>query len=434
LETEKSIYIPDTHLPRIVIIGGGFAGMMLAKKLKNKEMQVVMLDRYNFHTFQPLLYQVATAGLDPSAIAEPLRKIFEGKKNFYFRLCSVVKINPEKNCIETTIGDLRYDYLVIANGAKTNYFGNKNIEENVFPLKQLPQALDLRNQILQNMEKALLVKDRDEQQSLIDFVVVGGGPTGVEVAGALAELKLQVLPNDHPELDFRQMDIHLIEGSPRVLNGMSDAAGEKALKYLKDFGVNIWLNTFVKDYDGKEVLLSNGKKIISRTVIWAAGVTGNLIEGLPQDCIARGNRIKTDEYNRVVGFENIFAIGDIAAMSVEKYPNGHPQVAPVAMQQGELLAENITRIITGKKDKLKPFVYRDKGSMATIGRNRAVVDLSFIKFQGFFGWFVWLFVHLMSIVGFRNRLMTLMSWVWNYFTYDRATRLIMKAFNKSERE
>lgn len=429
---ESSISIPELNRPRVVIIGGGFGGIELAKNLIHKDIQVVMFDRYNYHTFQPLLYQVATAGLDPSAIAGPLRKIFEGKENFFFRLGRVKNINPEKNTIETSIGELSYDFLVIACGTKTNYFGNATLAKLVFPMKQLPEALDLRTHILQNIEKALLVKDRDEQQSLIDFVVVGGGPTGVEVAGALGELKLHVLPNDHPELDFRQMDIHLIEGAGRLLNGMSEKASEKAYDYLKDFDVNVWLNTTVKDYDGREVTLSNGKKILSRTVVWAAGVTGSLIDGLSPDCIVRGNRLKVDQTNKVVGYENIFAIGDIASMISEETPNGHPQVAPVAMQQGQLLAKNLRNLILKRKKEFKTFKYHDKGSMATIGRNRAVVDLPFIKFQGFFAWFVWLFVHLMSIVGFRNRIMILLSWIWNYFTYDRATRLILKPFSKGK--
>lgn len=422
-----AMHIPDLHIPRVVIIGGGFAGLNLAKKLLGKGLQIVMLDRYNYHTFQPLLYQVATAGLEPGSIAGPLRKLFKEEENFFFRLALVRKIIPESNTIETSIGNLTYDYLVIATGAKTNYFGNEKIANFVFPMKQLPQALDLRSHILQNFEKATLVKDYDEKQSLMDFIIVGGGPTGVELAGALGELKLHVLPFDYPELDFRQMDIHLIDGNNRLLGGMSEVASKKALKYLEKFSVNVWLNTTVTDYDGREVTLSNGKKLISRTVIWAAGITGNLIEGIPKEAITRGNRILTNEYNQVVGFENIFAIGDIAFVKSEKYPNGHPQVAQVAIQQGKTLAKNLVSMIK-KKGKMKPFKYKDLGSMATIGRNRAVVDLPKWKFQGTFAWFVWLFVHLIAIAGFRNKIMILLSWFWNYFTYDRATRLIIRPF------
>lgn len=422
-----AMHIPELNIPRVVIIGGGFAGLNLAKRLLGKGVQIVMLDRYNYHTFQPLLYQVATAGLEPDSIAGPLRKLFKEEDNFFFRLALVQKIIPESNTIETSIGNLTYDYLVIATGAKTNYFGNEKIANLVFPMKQLPQALDLRSHILQNFEKATLVKDYDEKQSLMDFVIVGGGPTGVELAGALGELKLHVLPLDYPELDFRQMDIHLIDGNDRLLKGMSEVASKKAFKYLERFSVNVWLNTTVTDYDGREVTLSNGKKIITRTVIWAAGIIGNLIEGIPKEAITRGNRILTNEYNQVIGFENIFAIGDIAFTKSEKYPNGHPQVAQVAIQQGKILAKNLVSMIK-KKGKMKPFEYKDLGSMATVGRNRAVVDLPKWKFQGMFAWFVWLFVHLIAIVGFRNKIIILLNWFWNYFTYDRATRLIIRPF------
>ncbi len=426
--------IPETPLPRLVIIGGGFGGMQLAKLIAPKNLfQIVMFDRYNYHTFQPLLYQVATAALESGAIAGPLRKIFENQKNFYFRLAKVTRIDPDKRLIETAIGELHFDYLVIACGAKTNYFGRIEYEKLVFPLKQLPHAVDLRSHILQNFEKALMATDVIEQQALMDFVVVGGGPTGVEVAGALAELRKSVLPNDFPELDFRQMDIHLIEGSPRLLNGMSPQSGEKAAKYLRQFGVDVWLGTTVTDYDGKTVTLSNGKKINSRTVIWAAGVMGNLIDGFPKELITKGNRLKTDPYNRVEGYENIFAIGDIACQThEEKYPNGHPMVAPVAIQQGALLAKNLKRMLN--KQPLKPFKYFDKGSMATIGRNKAVVDLSGgkIRFGGFFAWFLWLILHLLYIIGFNNKISVLSSWIWNYFTYDRHTRLIIRPFSKDK--
>lgn len=424
---QTTMSIPETHLPRVVIIGGGFAGIELIKKLSGKPVQIVLFDRNNYHTFQPLLYQVATAGLEPDSIAGPLRKLFKNVPNFHFRYGLVTAIHPERNTIATSIGEVRYDYLVIANGTKTNYFGNQKLAQLVFPMKQLYQALDLRSHLLQNFERALLVKDIDEQQSLMDVVIVGGGPTGVEIAGALGELKLHVLPKDYPELDFRQMDIHLVENSDRLLAAMSKQASEKAYKYLTErFKVNVWLNTRLVDYDGREVTLSNGRKILSRTVVWAAGVTGNLIDGLPQEVITRNNRILVNEFNQVKGFDNIFAVGDIACMVSEEYPNGHPQLAPVAMQQGRLLGENLMRLL--HKKTLKPFRYFDKGNMATVGRNRAVVDLPGIRFQGLFAWFVWLLVHLLYIIGFRNKLVVLMNWIWNYFTYDRATRLIVRPF------
>ncbi len=430
---ETTMSIPETQLPRVVIIGGGFAGIEIIKKLAGKPVQTVLFDRHNYHTFQPLLYQVATAGLEPDSIAGPLRKLFKETPNFHFRYGLVTEIYPERNAIATSIGELRYDYLIIANGTKTNYFGNQKLAQLVFPIKQLHQALDLRSQLLQNLERALLVKNIDEQQSLMDIVIVGGGPTGVEVAGALGELKLHVLPKDYPELDFRQMDIHLIESGERLLGTMSEKSSKKAYKYLTErFQVHVWLNTRLEDYDGKEVTLSNGRKILSRTVVWAAGVTGNLIDGLPKEVITRGNRIIVNEFNQVKGFANIFAVGDISAIITEETPNGHPQLAPVAMQQGRLLGDNLLRMLDKKP--MKPFKYFDKGSMATVGRNRAVVEMPGFQFQGLFAWFVWLFVHLLYIIGFRSKLVVLMNWMWNYFTYDRATRLIVRPFVKEKME
>ncbi len=423
----EELHIPAANKPRIVIIGGGFAGLELSKKLRSIDAQIVVIDRYNFHTFQPLLYQVATAGLDADAIAGPLRKVLKSgtsKSDFYFRVATVTQIHHEENRLETSLGFLRYDYLVIANGSKTNFFGNKTIEANSFPLKQLPQALAIRNHLLKNFEKAQLAQTIEEQHSLMNVVIVGGGPTGVEVAGALGELKLHVLPKDYPELDFRRMQIHLVEASPRLLNGMTDKAGQKAEEYLKEFTVQIWKEVSVKEFDGSNVQLSNGMTLPSTTLVWAAGVTGNLIKGLPAEAILQGNRIIVDEFNRVKGINNIFALGDIAAMVSEEYPKGFPMLAPVAMQQGRALGDNLKRMLN-KKD-MKPFKYFDKGSMATVGRNRAVVDLpNKMSFQGFFAWFVWLFVHLMFIIGFKNRFIILTSWIWNYFTYDRSNRLII---------
>ncbi|MDN5216540.1 NAD(P)/FAD-dependent oxidoreductase [Fulvivirgaceae bacterium BMA12] len=420
-----SIHIPSSTKKRVVIIGGGFGGIRLAKGLKNKGFQVVMLDRHNYHTFQPLLYQVATAGLEPDSIAGPLRKLLKHYKDFYFRMALVNRIVPEENMIDTTIGQLKYDYLVIAAGSKTNYFGQEKNFEKAFPLKQIPQALDLRSQILQNFEKAIMTHDKEERQSLMNFVIVGGGPTGVEVAGALGELKMHVLPNDYKELDFEKMSIYLIEAMPRLLNGMSDSAGEKSYDFLKRFNVTTKLGTMVKAFDGKSVQLDDGMVIPSQTLIWAAGVTGNLIDGLPDKVIANG-RIMVDEFSKVNGYDNVFAIGDIAMQQTESYPKGHPMLAQVAMQQGSLLAKNLLRI---NKDKaLIPFNYSDKGSMATIGRNKAVVDLKSVKFSGLFAWFVWMFIHLISIIGFRNKLVVFSNWLWNYFTYDRGTRLIIRPF------
>ncbi len=416
--------IPRNGKQRVIIIGGGFGGIQLAKSLKKSNYQIVMFDRHNFHTFQPLLYQVATAGLEPDSIAGALRKLFENQDDFYFRMARVTGVDFDQKVIKTLVGELDYDLLVIANGSKTNYFGDKKLYERTFPLKRIPQALDLRSHMLQNFEQTVMAPDLEEKDRLTNFVIVGGGPTGVEVAGALGELKKHVLPKDYPDIDFSIMNLHLIDAGPRLLAGMSDKSSEKALEYVKQFGVEVQLNTLVKDYDGKNVTLSSGDVIPAKTVIWAAGVTGNLFDGIPEESIV-GGRIQVDSFNRVAGIEDVFAIGDIAIMQSDDYPRGHPMVAPVAMQQATLLGKNLRKKETSS---WKPFVYKDKGSMATIGRNKAVVDLPNFRFSGFFAWLVWMFVHLMSIVGFRNRLVVLSNWVWNYFTYDRGTRLIMRTF------
>jgi NADH dehydrogenase len=416
--------IADLGKPRIIVIGGGFGGLEVIKGLKNLHAQVVLFDKHNHHTFQPLLYQVATSGLETNSIVAPFRKLFGKQNDFYFRLGEVIKINPQENFIETSIGGVKYDYLVIATGAVTNFYGMTEVEKNSSSMKNIVDATKLRNKIIRNLEYALLTGDEEVMNSLMDFVIVGGGPTGVELAGALTELKKNVFPKDYKELDMRQMDIHLVEASSRLLNGMSDPAGKKALEFLQKMGVKVHLNAAVKSYDGYEITLSNNEKLISRTLIWAAGVKGNPTDGINSEVISRGNRILVDQFNRVKGYENIFAIGDVALMEGdEKYPKGHPQMAPPAQQQGRLLAKNLRNLINKKP--LKPFSYFDKGSMATIGRNKAVVDMKGIRFQGMFAWYVWMFVHLMSIVGFRNKVFTFFSWMWNYFSYDRSNRLII---------
>ncbi len=416
--------IADLGKPRIIVIGGGFGGLEVIKGLKGTHSQVVLFDKSNHHTFQPLLYQVATSGLETNSIVAPFRKLFGNQSDFYFRLGEVKNIKPEENYIETSIGGVKYDYLVIASGATTNFYGNSEVEKHASSMKTIVDATKLRNKIIRQLEYALLTGDDEVMNSLMDFVIVGGGPTGVELAGALTELKKNVFPKDYKELDMRQMDIHLVEASPRLLNGMSDQAGKKALEFLIEMGVKVHLGTAVKSYDGYEVILSTGEKLISRSLIWAAGVKGNPIEGLNQEIITRGNRIETDRFNRVKGYENIFAIGDVAIVEGdEKFPKGHPQMAPPAQQQGRLVAANIKNLINKKP--LTPFRYFDKGSMATIGRHKAVVDMKGIRFQGFFAWYVWMFVHLMSIVGFRNKVFTFFSWMWNYFSYDRSNRLII---------
>jgi len=378
--------------------------------------------------FQPLFYQVATAGLEPSAISFPFRKAFQESKNIHIRLAEVTSVNTKENFLNTSIGKINYDYLILAIGADTNFFGNQKIMANSMPMKSVSEALGIRNKILENYEQALGTEDEEEQQAMMNIVVVGGGPTGVEVSGALAEMKKQILPKDFPELDFKYMQVSLIEASPKLLNVMSSKASQKAKQYLEKLSVNLFLDTRVLDYDGKTVTLSNGTALKARTLIWAAGVKGNTMEGIPQETIIANNRIKVDSYNKINGFENIFAIGDIAYMTEEKYPKGHPQVAQVAIQQAETLAKNFENIIAHKP--LKPFHYKDLGSMATVGRNLAVVDLPHLKFQGFFAWLAWMFIHLMSIVGMKNRLIIFINWAWNYVTYDQSLRLIIRPKEK----
>lgn len=421
--------IPKSNLPRVVIIGGGFAGINLAKSLANKEIQVVLIDKRNYHTFQPLLYQVSSSGLEPDSIAYPLRKIIKNHKKSFFRLAEVEQIIPENNKVLTSIGSISYDYLVIATGTKTNYFGNKTIESNSMPMKTVPQALDIRSLILQNFEKAAIANSNAEREALLNFVIVGGGPTGVELAGAIAELKNNILPRDYHDLNPSDMHIHLLEGADRVLPPMSQHASKKSAKFLADLGVKVYCNTFVKDYDGLVVTTNSDLVMQSETLIWAAGVTGAPIQGLKAEALLENaNRYRVNEYNQIVGYSNIFAIGDIALMTSDDYQRGHPQVAQPAIQQGKLLGKNLLRLMNKKP--LLPFVYKDKGSMATIGRNKAVVDLKNFKFGGFFAWFIWMFVHLMSLVGFRNRVIVLFNWTYNYINFDKAARLIIRPFKK----
>lgn len=416
--------IAETLQKRIVIVGGGFGGLKLVKELAKSDFQIVLIDKNNYHQFQPLFYQVATAGLEPSAISFPFRKIFQKTKNVHIRVAEVTKINSEKNQIETSIGFVNYDKLIIAIGADTNFFGNAKMMEKAIPMKSVSEALALRNIILQNYEDALSTEDIETRKGLMNIVVVGAGPTGVEVSGTLAEMKKSVLPKDYPELDFKMMQVHLLEGSPKVLATMSEIASQKAKEYLIELGVNVSVNTRVKDYDGETVYLEDGSTIKTNTLVWAAGVVGNKMEGLIQNSIGKANRIIVDKYNKVKGYNNIFAIGDIAWMVDEKYPNGHPQVAQVAIQQGVLLANNLKHESQGRQ--MKAFVYKDLGSMATIGRNKAVADLPRIKLQGFFAWLIWMFIHLMSIVGTKNKLFIFINWAWSYVTYDQSLRLIIK--------
>lgn len=421
--------IPETNLPRLVIVGGGFGGLSLASSLKGVPMQVVLLDRNNYHTFQPLLYQVASSGLEPDSIAFPIRKIFRSQKNFEFRMTEVLEIFSKKKTVLTGIGELKYDYLVLATGSQTGFFGLKSVEQNSMAMKSIPQALDLRSLILQNFEKAMLSTDALEIEKLLNFVVVGGGPTGVELAGSLAEMKTHVLPADYPGLDASQMQIHLLEAGPRLLPALSEISSSHTLEFLSDLGVKTFLNTAVQDYDGETVKTNTGADLISSTVIWAAGVEGASVKGIEGEALLRNKRLSVDEFNCVKGYSTIFAIGDVANMTNdERFPKGHPMVAQPAIQQGALLAKNLKNILANKP--LKPFRYKDLGSMATIGRNKAVVELPFMKMNGFFAWLVWMFVHLMALVGWRNRAVTLVNWMWSYFNYDRGVRLIIRPFKK----
>ncbi|MEM7372485.1 MAG: NAD(P)/FAD-dependent oxidoreductase [Bacteroidota bacterium] len=425
--------IPKTNLPRVLIIGGGFGGITLAKALKKAPFQVVMFDRNNYHTFQPLLYQVATGGLEPDSIAFPLRKIFSKQDNFIFRMAEVEEVDTVRKTVHTSIGEVRYDYLVISTGSKTNFFGNEGLEENAVGMKTIPESLDLRSLTLQNFEKALQTPDGEDAETLMKFVVVGGGPTGVETAGALAELKRHVLPSDYPELDLRQMEIHLIEASDRLLAGMTDQSGEDAKSALEKMGVHVWLNTMVTNYDGERLHTSREQEFEASTVIWAAGVTGSLIPGIDAELVERG-RLRVDSYNRVQSYNDVFAIGDVALMKTEDYPDGHPQVAPAAMQMGDNLAKNLIKLHESEGEVVQEFVYFDKGSMATIGRNKAVVDFRNMHLKGWIAWLAWMFIHLLFLIGFRNKLVVFINWVWSYLTYDKGTRVIIRPFKRKKRK
>ena len=425
--------IPETDLPRVIVIGGGFGGISIARKLVNKDVQLVVFDKRNYHTFQPLLYQVSTSGLEPDSIAFPLRKLFNNGKNTFFRLAEVNNVDPEEKKIHTSVGELSFDYLVIATGSKTNFFGNENVEKNSVWMKTVPQALNLRSLILENLEQASITSDVEKRKKLLNFVIAGAGPTGVELSGAIAEMRRNVIPKDYPDFDTSEMHVHLIEGMDRVLPPMSEKASKNAQKYLENLGVEIHLSTFVKDYDGQTVTTSEGKTFSTETFVWSAGVTGAPIEGFSgKSFMEKGNRYSVNSYNQVGGYKNIFAIGDIAMMKSEEYPKGHPMVAQPAIQQGKHLAKNILKDTKGQQ--MQSFSYFDKGTMATVGRNRAVVDLKQLKFGGTLAWYVWMFVHLWFLVGTKNKVITFFNWLYNYVKYDSAERLIVRPFKKKKAE
>lgn len=416
-----NLNIPNINLPRIVIIGSGFAGLKLAKELDVSKYQIVLLDKNNYHTFQPLMYQVASASLEANSIIYPIRKAFKGKEHFHFRLLKVESVDTENNIIKTDKGVLDYDYLVIATGATTNFFGMKNIQKYGYTMKSLLESLNLRNIMIQNFETALTTADKMERKRSMNFVIVGGGASGIELAGALAELKNHVLPLDYPDLDIHKMKIHVIEASDKILPSMSTNSSKKAQFFLEDLGVNIWLNTSVKEYDGKTVT-TNNVKFETYTLVWSAGVMGAPIRKI-EDKLNNNNRIITDKFNKVIGLENVFALGDVSCIKEVNEGKGHSMLGSVAGQQGICLGKNLNMLAENKK--MKPFKYKDKGTMATIGRHRAVVDLPFIKFSGVFAWFVWMFLHLLLLVGYRNMLVVFIDWCWNYFKYDNALRIII---------
>jgi NADH dehydrogenase len=420
--------IPETAKKRVVVVGGGFAGLKFIQKSLCAHYQLVLLDKNNYHQFQPLLYQVATAGLEPSAISFPLRKVLQKEENIHYRLAEVQRIFPEEQEILTSIGFLKYDFLVLATGADTNFFGQSEIEHNALAMKSASDAILIRNTILENFEKALLQTSPDEMEKFLNIAIVGGGPTGVELAGALAEMKKYIFPKDYPEIDLDKMRIVLFEGSPNLLAALSAHSSKLSRHYLEKMGVEVHTNIRVTGYDGTTATLSDGTSFETKTLIWAAGIKPNVLNGLPKESLGRGGRVLVDRENRVKGFDSIFALGDLCIMETSKYPNGHPQVAQTAIQQAGLLAKNLKRLANGKPS--KKFEYINKGSLATVGRNRAVADLPGFKLRGFVAWVLWSFVHLFTIMGVKNRMFVFLNWSWNYFTYDQSLRLLIKPKQK----
>ena len=427
------ICLPKSKFPRLVIVGGGFAGLALAQGLRKKNIQVVLIDKNNFYQFQPLLYQVATSGLEPDSIVFPFRKQLSLNKNVVYRMVEVETIDAEKNEIQTNNGTLNYDYLVIATGTKTNFFGMSNVEENSIGLKDIRDALNIRHKMLQNLEEATITCDDKKRDALTNFVIVGGGPAGVEMAGALGEFCKYILPKDYPEYASSIMKIYLIEGSGQLLSVMSDKSSEKTLKYLKELNVNVILNEVVTGYDGETVETKTGHQILAKNLIWTAGVKGQFPNGIKNESnVVRGNRLKVDEYLRLNGHKNIFALGDIASVITEKNPNGHPQVAQPAIQQGKYLAKNILNLIDGQK--IKPFKYKDKGSLATVGKRKAVANVGRFDFAGYFAWLLWSLVHIMSISGFKNKLLVGLNWTMSYFSYEKSNRLIIRDYKNNNKK
>ncbi|HLT88371.1 MAG TPA: NAD(P)/FAD-dependent oxidoreductase [Sphingobacterium sp.] len=422
----------ERSFPRVIIIGGGFGGVEVARCLKDKEVEVLLIDRNNFHTFQPLMYQVATGTLAADAISFPIRKMFKSQQNFRFRMADVTEIDHTQKIVKTSVGDYDYDHLVIATGATSNFFGNKQVEKYALPMKSIHEALNIRSYVLQNLEEAVLRKNYHDRERFLNFVVVGGGPTGVELSGAIAEIQLHMLKKDYPELSRNEMKVYLVEGTGKILAALSEKSSQDAERYLRALGVNILLNTQVTGYDGNTITFSNGESIPTKTVIWGAGVMGQFPAGIHPEIIQRGNRIQTDGQCRVNGMENVYAIGDVAAMITEDTPRGLPGVAPAAQQQGAYVAKHILKNMNNQQ--AVDFKYFDKGSMATIGRNKAVVDMGRFHMKGFLAWLTWMFVHLVSIFGFRNKLVTFVNWSIKFFTKNSGIRLIINKYKRPDVE
>lgn len=419
----------ELPFPHVVVVGGGFGGLKLVKALTHKKFKVTLIDKNNFHTFQPLLYQVATASLTPDSIAYPFRRLVGPANNVAFRMAEVETIDYEAKLVRTNEGDISYDLLVLASGSKTNFFGNKQVESWSMQLKSVSQALDIRSVFLQEFEKAVHLADTTDELSLqktLNFVIVGAGPTGVEVAGALAEIKNNILRKEYREVDPELMQILLLDASPSILNGMSEKSAERAKKYLDHMGVRIILNAIVTSYDGQTVVLKDGKTITTETLIWAAGVKGNPIKGLKPEAYLPNGRILVDAYNVVNGHEFVFALGDLAEMQTAENPRGHAMMAQPAMQQADNLAKNL-KLLSAKKQP-KPFTYFDKGSMATVGRNKAVAEIGKLKLGGVLAWYTWMAIHILFLIGFRNRLAVLFNWAVKYFSYKNTIRLIVRPF------
>lgn len=431
-----SINIQRNQKKRVVIVGGGLGGLRLAEDLYGSGMQVVLIDKNNFHQFPPLIYQIASAGIDPSSISFPFRQIFRKRKDFYFRMAEARMVDTEKKILQTSIGKIDYDYLVLAAGATTNFFGNKNIEEWAIPMKTVPEAMGLRNALLSNFERALTCATEEERQELLNVVIVGGGATGVEIAGALAEMRRYVIPYDYPDMDSSLMHIYLIEAGDRLLAGLSQESSQKAYEFLKSMGVDIQFGKMVTDYRDHKVVMKDGTEIPTRTFLWVSGIRANAMPGIDESHLGRGFRFKVDEYNRILGVEDVFVIGDQCLQTSDAaYPNGHPQVAQVAIQQAKNLAKNLKRIVRGAdSSELTAFRYKNLGSMATIGRNKAVVEIGKFRSQGFFAWVLWLVVHLRSILGVKNKMMVLLNWLWKYVSYNDSIRMITYATKPREVE